>query len=61
MSVTTYLGIASQILVLVSAFGICMCLYALVFPYIFLLVDCFDWALICHIVESAEFTVLWQF
>ena len=28
-------------LVLVSAFGICMCIYALVFPYIFLLVDCF--------------------
>ena len=36
-------------LVLASAFGICMCIYALVFPYIFLLVDCFEWALIGHI------------
>ena len=30
-------------------------LYALVFPYIFLLVDCFEWALIGDI-ESIEFT-----
>ena len=29
-----------------SAFGIHMFLYALVFPYIFLLVDCFEWAVI---------------
>ena len=29
-----------------SAFGICMFIYALLFPYIFLLVDCFKWALI---------------
>ena len=36
-------------LVLVSAFDICMCIYALVFPYIFLLVDCFKWSLIGHI------------
>ena len=29
-----------------SAFGIYMFIYELVFPYIFLLVDCFKWALI---------------
>ena len=48
-------------LVLVSAFGICMCIYALVFPYIFLLVDCFKWALIGHIEKCRVHSVLWQF
>ena len=48
-------------LVLVSAFGICMCIYALVFPYIFLLVDCFKWALIGHIEKWRVHSVLWQF
>ena len=48
-------------LVLVSAFGICICIYALVFPYIFLLVDCFKWALIGHIEKCRVHSVLWQF
>ena len=48
-------------LVLVSAFGICMCIYVLVFPDIFLLVDCFNWALIGHIEKSRVHSVLWQF
>ena len=48
-------------LVLVSAFGICMCIYVLVFPYIFLLVDCFKWALIGHIKKCRVHSVLWQF
>ena len=48
-------------LVLVSAFGIYMCIYALVFPYIFLLVDCFEWALFGHIEQQRVCSVLWQF
>ena len=48
-------------LVLVSAFGMCMYRYALVFPYIFLLVDCFEWALIGHIEKCRVHSVLWQF
>ena len=48
-------------LVLVSAFGICIGIYALVFPYIFLLVDCFKWALIGHIEKQRVHSVLWQF
>ena len=48
-------------LVLVSAFGIYMCIYALVFPYIFLLVDCFKWALIGDIEKWRVHSVLWQF
>ena len=32
-----------------SAFGVYIFIYALAFPYIFLLVDCFEWALIGHI------------
>ena len=48
-------------LVLVSAFGIYMCIYALVFPYNFLLVDCFKWALIGHIEKQRVHSVLWQF
>ena len=36
-------------------------LYALVFPYIFLLFDCFEWALIDHIVKCKVHLVLWQF
>ena len=47
-------------LVLVSAFGICMHIYALVFPYIFLLVDCFKWSLIGHIEKCRVHSVLWQ-
>ena len=38
-----------------------MCIYALVFPYIFLLVDCFKWALIGHIEKCRVHSVLWQF
>ena len=48
-------------LVLVSASCICMCIYALIFPYIFLLVDCFKWALIGHIEKCRVHSVLWQF
>ena len=48
-------------LVLVSAFGICMCIYALASPYIFLLVDSFEWALIGHIEKCRVHSVLWQF
>ena len=48
-------------LVLVSAFGIYMCIYALVFPYIFLLVDCFKWAVIGDIEQWRVHSVLWQF
>ena len=44
-----------------SAFGIYMFIYALVFPYIFLLVDCFEWALIGHIKQRRVCSVLWQF
>ena len=36
-------------------------LYALVFPYIFLLFDCFEWALIDCIVKCKVHSVLWQF
>ena len=38
-----------------------MCIYALVFPYIFLLVDCFEWALIGDIEQQRVHSVLWQF
>ena len=31
------------------------------FPYIFLLVDCFEWALIGHIEKQRVHSVLWQF
>ena len=33
----------------------------LTFPYIFLLVDCFEWALIGHIEQWRVHSVLWQF
>ena len=36
-------------------------LYALVFPYIFLLVVCFEWALIGNIEKCRVHSVLWQF
>ena len=36
-------------------------LYALVFPYIFLLFDCFEWVLIDRIVKCKVHSVLWQF
>ena len=36
-------------------------LYALVFPYIFLLVDCFEWALIGDIEKRRVHSALWQF
>ena len=36
-------------------------LYALVFPYIFLLFDCFEWALIDCIEKCRGHSVLWQF
>ena len=36
-------------------------LYALVFPYIFLLFDCFELALIDRIVMCKVHSVLWQF
>ena len=32
-----------------------------VFPYIFLLFDCFEWALIDRIVKCKVDSVLWQF
>ena len=38
-----------------------MCIYALVFPHIFLLVDCFKWALIGDIEKWRVHSVLWQF
>ena len=44
-----------------SAFGIYMFVYALVFPYIFLFVDCFKWALIDDIEQWRVHSVLWQF
>ena len=44
-----------------SAFGIYMYIYAMVFPYIFLLVDCFEWAVIGHIEQQRVHSVLWQF
>ena len=44
-----------------SAFGIYMFIYALVFPYIFLLVDYFEWALIGNIEQRRVHSVLWQF
>ena len=40
----------------------CLCfLYALVCPYIFLLFDCFEWALIDCIEKHRVHSVLWQF
>ena len=36
-------------------------LYELVFPYIFLLFDCFKWVLIDRIVKCKVHSVLWQF
>ena len=36
-------------------------LYALVCPYIFLLFDCFEWALIDYIEKHRVHSVLWQF
>ena len=36
-------------------------LYALVFPYIFLLFDCFESVLIDHIVKCKVHSVVWQF
>ena len=36
-------------------------LYALVFPYIFLLFDCFEWVLIDCIEKRRGHSVLWQF
>ena len=36
-------------------------LYALVFPYIFLLFDCFEWALIDCIEKRRGHSELWQF
>ena len=36
-------------------------LNTLVFPYIFLLFDCFEWALIDRIVKCKVHSVLWQF
>ena len=44
-----------------SAFGVCIFIYALVFPYIFLLVDCFKWPLIGDIENCTVHSVLWQF
>ena len=44
-----------------SAFSIYMFIYALVFPYIFLLVVCFKCALIDHIEQQRVHSVLWQF
>ena len=44
-----------------SVFGVCIFIYALVFPYIFLLVDCFKWALIYVIEQQKVHSVLWQF
>ena len=32
-----------------------------IFPYIFLLVDCIEWALIGHIEKCRVHSVLWQF
>ena len=45
----------------VWAFGIYCFLYALVFPYIFLLFDCFKWVLIDHIEKPRVHSELWQF
>ena len=36
-------------------------LYELLFPYIFLLFDCFEWALIDHIEKRRGHSALWQF
>ena len=52
-----YFLISSIILPLVST---CL-LYALLFPYIFLLFDCFKWALIDCIEKCRDHSVLWQF
>ena len=44
-----------------SAFGFYMFIYALVFPYISLLVDCFEWATIGKIEQRTVHSVLWKF
>ena len=43
-----------------SAFGVCIFIYALVCPYIFLLVDCFKWAFIYVSEQQKVHSVLWQ-
>ena len=52
-----YFLISSIILPLVST---CL-LYALLFPYIFLLFDCFEWVLIDCIEKCRGHSALWQF
>ena len=52
-----YFLISSIILPLVST---CL-LYVLLFPYIFLLFNCFEWALIDHIEKCRGHSALWQF
>ena len=44
-----------------SAFGFYMFIYAVVFPYISLLVDCFEWAIIGNIEQWTVNSVFWQF
>ena len=52
-----YFLISSIILPLVST---CL-LYVLLFPYVFLLFDCFEWVLIDHIEKCRGHSALWQF
>ena len=53
-------GIALYLLIILPLVSACF-LYALVCPYIFLLFDCFEWALIDCIVKCRVHSALWQF
>ena len=53
-------GISLYLPIILPLVSTCL-LYALLFPYIFLLFDCFKWVLIDHIEKCRGHSVLWQF
>ena len=53
-------GISLYLPIILPLVSTCL-LYVLLFPYIFLLFDCFEWALIDHIEKCRGQSVLWQF
>ena len=53
-------GISLYLPIILPLVSTCL-LYALLFPYIFLLFDCFEWALIDCIEKCRGHSALWQF
>ena len=53
-------GISLYLPIILPLVSTCL-LYALLFPYIFLLFDCFEWLLIDRIEKCRGHSVLWQF